>query len=799
MRLLITLLLGTTLAACSGAKERDPAVEVEGETRETVPALQQAASEALTPRAQRRSFLVSDPGEGRLTPERLHAEPSIDGPSLARPKIAPSGDFVTLLQGREDNARQLDLWAYDIETGEGRLLVSSTDLIGGPEELSEEEKNRRERQRIYATGIVDYSWVGSNLLMFPLGGDVYLYDLETEEARQVTATPAFETDPKVSSDGSLIAYVREDELHVKELDTGLERQLTDSATDTIRNATASFVVQEELDRNTGYWLSPDASHVAYTQIDESPIAVETRANIGPDGITTLDQRYPFAGTDNATVKLGVVRTNGGSTQWVDLGEDQDVYLTRVTWAPDGDSLYAGILARNNKTHTIYKIDATNGSSEVFYTETNPTWINIRTSFQPVQNGLRMVSERDGKRRYYEITEDGATALTPDNLLLDTVKCQAADGSLYVTGWTDVPTSKHLFKITPRPLEETASDEDSTTADEQPAFDLLQVTQGDGQHEASFNYGCSRFLGTFSSDNTPSQVRAFEADGTPLTWLLENKLDAGHPYAPYLNAHIEPEYGTLTAEDGSQIYYNLFKPLDLQPGQRRASVTIVYGGPGVQRVMNRWQRKHLARMLAHHGFVVFTLDGRGSTNRGKAFEDVLDRALGRAEVIDQTIGAEWLKQQDFIDPDRMGVYGWSYGGYMTLMMLGQTNLYASGVAGAPVTDWELYDTAYTERYLGDPRPDHPNHTPGAYEGGSVFTHLDGLTEPVLIIHGMADDNVVFRHSVKLIDALQKRGQHNHRLEAYPGEKHGFRAKTSRIHRDRQILEFFLETLDLPEDG
>ncbi|MEL6687969.1 MAG: DPP IV N-terminal domain-containing protein [Pseudomonadota bacterium] len=796
MRLFLTLLLSTALAACSGAKERDPAVDVDGETRETVPALQQAASDALTPRAQRRSYLVTDPGEGRLTPERIHAEPSIDGPSLARPKIAPSGDFVTLLQGREDNARQLDLWAYDIETGEGRLLVSSTDLIGGPEELSEEEKNRRERQRIYANGIVDYSWVGSNLLMFPLGGDIYLYDLETEESRQVTATPAFETDPKVSSDGSLIAYVRDDELYVKELDTGLERQLTDSATNVIRNATASFVVQEELDRNTGYWLSPDASRVAYTQIDESPIAIETRANIGPDGITTLDQRYPFAGTENATVRLGVVRTTGGSTTWVDLGEDADVYLTRVTWSPDGDSLYAGILARNNKTHTIYKIDASTGSSEVFYEEKSPTWLNIRSNLIPVEGGFRMISERDGKRRYYEITADGATALTPEELLLGSVKCHAPDDSLYVSGWTETPTSTHLFKVTPTAISETDLADAEETAS---PFEITQITQGDGQHQASFNADCSRYLGTFSNDNAPRQVRAFEADGTPLTWLLENALDADHPYAPYLETHIEPEYGTLTAEDGSELHYNLFKPLDLQPGERRASVTIVYGGPGVQRVMNRWHRKHLPRMLAHHGFVVFAIDGRGSTNRGKAFEDVLDRALGRAEVVDQTLGAEWLKQQDFIDPDRMGVYGWSYGGYMTLMMLGQTDLYASGVAGAPVTDWTLYDTAYTERFLGDPRPDHPNHTPGAYEGGSVFPHLEGLTEPVLIIHGMADDNVVFRHTVKLIDALQKRGQHNHRLEAYPGEKHGFRANSSRIHRDRQVLEFFLETLDLPEGG
>ncbi|MEM7729624.1 MAG: DPP IV N-terminal domain-containing protein [Pseudomonadota bacterium] len=800
-------LIGTTFAALLAACNYggDP-VAGDGETHETVPTLQQAASDALTPRAQRRSHLVSDPGPGRLTPERIHAEPAIDGPSLMRARIAPSGDFVTVLKGREDDADQLDLWAYDLDAGagaagEGRLLVSSTDLLGAPEELSEEEKNRRERQRLYARGIVDYSWAGDQLLMFPLGGDIYLFDLETGEPRQVTATPAFETDPKVSADGALVAYVREDELYVTDLASGLERQLTDSATDTVRNATASFVVQEELDRDTGYWIAPDASAIAYTQIDESPIAVETRANIGPDGITTIDQRYPFAGTDNATVRLGVVPTRGGDTVWADLGNDPDIYLTRVAWAPDGDALYAGILSRDNKTHTVYRVDAATGESDVFFEETSPTWLNIRSGFTPIEGGFRMVSERDGMRRYYEITPDGARALTPEGVLVQDILCEADDGKMFLTGWRESPVSTHIFRIETQEVlaHEDGQGGDASDGQTDRRAIAVQIDQGEGQHSAAFNADCTRYLETFSSDDTPPQVRAFEADGTPLAWLSENRLDADHPYAPYLDAHIAPEYGTLAAEDGSELHYQLYKPLDLQPGQRRASVTIVYGGPGVQRVMNRWQRKHLPRMLAHHGFVVFLVDGRGSSNRGKAFEDVLDRALGRAEVVDQTVGAQWLKAQPFIDPDRMGVYGWSYGGYMTLMMLGQTDLYASGVAGAPVTDWALYDTAYTERYLGDPRPDHPNHTPGAYEGGSVFTHLDGLTEPVLVIHGMADDNVVFRHTVKLVDALQKRGRHNFELEAYPGEKHGFRAREARIHRDRSILEFFLNTLDLDEEG
>ncbi len=789
--LLLVSCVSLVLAACT--YPGDPVERTDISSPDVVE-LQKAASNAQTPRSERSSYLTRNPGEGFLTPETLNSGIALNGPSVRLAKIAPDGTQITLLKGRENDASQLDLWSYDSETGDGQLLVSSTDLLGAPEELSEEEKNRRERLRLYASGIVTYSWVGDQLLMFPLGGDIYLYDLATKTPRQITATKGFETDPKVSKDGSLIAYVRDDELFVQDLDTGLERQLTDDATDVIRNATASFVVQEELDRTTGYWIAPDAARIAYTQIDESPIAIETRANIGPDGITTLDQRYPFAGTDNATVRLGVVPVRGGEPQWLSLGDDPDIYLTRVAWSPNSQTVYAGVLSRDNKTHTIYRHNLGTGTSDVFYEETSPTWLNIRSDFKATDTGLRLISERDGQRRYYDITDEGAEPLTPNGLMVKSVRCET-DDALFVSGWRDNPRATHLFrveKLSSQPAVETSMDAPV-------AFDVDKITTGEGQHSASFDAGCTRYLGRFSSNTQPPQTRVFAADGSPLAWLSENTLDADHPFAPFAANRITPEYGTLEAADGSELHYELYKPLDLKPGERRASVTIVYGGPGVQRVINRWERKHLANILAHHGFVVFQLDGRGSTNRGKAFEDVLYRALGRAEVVDQLVGAEWLKDQPFIDPDRMGVYGWSYGGYMTLMMLGQTDAYASGVSGAPVTDWALYDTAYTERYLGDPRPDHPNYTEGAYERGSVFAHLDGLTEPVLIIHGMADDNVVFRHTVKLIDALQKRGQHNFRLMTYPGEKHGFRARANRTHRDRQILDFFLETLDGEDAG
>ena len=791
--LIAPLLLSSVLIGCSGGDTPAPTLKE---------AAEQSHQEVVAKQAPV-NYIRKTPIDGGLTPERIHSSPALGGASLSGVQIAPSGEFVTVLQGRKENAQQKDLWAYDLETGDGRLLVSSTDILEGPEVLSEEEKNRRERARQYGSGIISYSWVGQNLLLFPLGGDIYLYDLETQKSRQVTATKGFETDPKVSRDGSKVAYVRNNELYVKDLETGLERQLSDGATDTIRNATASFVVQEELDRSTGYWLSGDAKTVAYTQIDESPVAIENRLDFGADGVANIAQRYPFAGTENATVKLGFVSTQGGDTTWVELDDDEalgdDIYLTRLAWGPKNRHVFVGVLARDNKTHRIYRVNARTGKKTIVYEETSPTWLNIRGGISPTRDGgFIWTAERNDKRQVFKIDANGdAHTLTPETINARSVSCRTND-AIYVSGWKDSPLSNQIFKITqvaetaPDTAEEAPAD---TTADTKTSggFTVTQITSGPGIWSASFNGDCSRFLGTYSDDETPTNLRAYQADGTPLAWLNENKLDETHPFWPHLKANITPEYGQLEAEDGTMMDYMLFKPKDIRPGEKRPAITVVYNGPGVQRVQNRFWRKDFAKMLTHHGFVVFTLDGRGASNRGKAFEDHLYRAMGRIEVVDQSVGAKWLASQDFVDSENMGVYGWSYGGYMSLHMLAQTDLYKSGVSGAPVTDWTLYDTAYTERYLGDPNAGAVNYTEGAYENGSVFKYLGGLTEPVLLIHGMADDNVVFRHSIKLMDAMQKKNMQNLRIQTYPGEKHGFRQTGNRIHRDRQILEFFSETL------
>jgi len=718
---------------------------------------------------------------GDLTAAIIHSDPALSGPSLRKAKISPDGKMVTVLQGRADDAGQQDLWAYDLKTGAGMRLVSSTDLLGAPEILSAEEKNRRERMREKGKGIIAYSWDSAGKqILFPLGGDVFVYNLETGEATQVTNTDGFETDAKISASGKFVSYVRENDLYMTDLATGREKRLSFGANDMVRNATASFVVQEELARSTGYWLSPTEMHMAYSQIDESPIAVEHRIEFGTDGIDNIAQRYPFAGTDNATVKLAIKPLMGGDTVWADIGDNPDIYLARVYWSKNGRHLYAGILSRDHKTLTMLDIDPTTGKSRVVFEETSKTWINVRGDFKALAaGGFLWSSERSGFWHIYRYGQMGKppVQITKGDWPVSKVNCIDEDSQkIYFTGWQETALEQHIYSV----------DFDGEN--------LTQLSKGTGIHKASFADNCSAYIGTFSNKTTPPQTRAYKNDGTPLIWLNENKLDADHAYAPYLASHVVPEFGQLAAADGTLMDYMLYKPTDIKPGEKRPAVTIVYGGPGVQRVDKGWNSKvFLAQMLVDNGFVVFQIDNRGATKRGKVFEDHLYRSMGKSEVVDQSVGAEFLKSLPYVDAERMGVYGWSYGGYMTLHMLAQTDHYKAGVSGAPVTDWALYDTAYTERFLGDPRPDNANYTEGAYEDSAIFPHLDGLTEPFLLIHGMADDNVVFRHSVKLMNEMQKRGAQNMQIMTYPGEKHGFRSKANKTHRDQQILDFFLENL------
>ena len=311
--------------------------------------------------------------------------------------------------------------------------------------------------------------------------------------------------------------------------------------------------------------------------------------------------------------------------------------------------------------------------------------------------------------------------------------------------------------------------------------IERLTERGWWNEAVMDKEAESAIITRSNTGQPAQVYYADADGNRLSWVEENALDADHPYAPFLASHVTPEFGTIDAEDGTKLDWMMIKP-QMEPGKQYPVLYYHYGGPHSQQVSKAWKGA-LAQSVVDKGYIWFVIDNRGAANRGVAFEQPLYRAMGSVEVDDQRAGAEFLKTLPFVDPGKIAIYGWSYGGYMTLKQLeADQGLYAAGISGAPVTRWELYDTHYTERYMGD-----PNKVPEAYAAASAIPDATNISDPLLLIHGMADDNVVFENSSELISTLQE-GNVPFEMMLYPGYTHRVAGENISPHLWNTIFRF-----------
>jgi dipeptidyl-peptidase-4 len=718
-----------------------------------------------------------------LTLERVFASPDLSGPALRQAKLSPAGDRVTFLRGRADDRQMLDLWAHDLETARTRRLIAADDVLAEPVELSDAEKARRERQRISALrGIVEYRWArDGERILFPLGGDIYLADLSASpiRVRQLTAGESFDLDPRLSPDGERVAFIRDQDLWVVGIGDGTARALTDDGEGPVSNGMAEFIAQEEMGRATGYWWGPAGERIAFLRVDESPIDVSRRYEVTGDAIEIVEQRYPYAGTPNVRYRLGVVDVETGETEWIPLGEESDIYIPRVAWLPDGSGLAFQRQSRDQQTLEMILHDLDAGERRVLVTETSETWIDLHDDLHFLEDPEAFVwsSERNGHRHLYLIGLDGTVIrqLTAgDWPVAELVGVNESLGLVYFTAGVESPAQRQLYRqslITQTPEA------------------VHRVSTRNGWHDITFDDAGEVYLDLFSSTEQPPQLSLHSADGERLAWLVENDVDGDHPYAPYEPGHRPTEFGTLDAADGQPLHYRIVKPAGFDPERQYPVFLHVYGGPTSRMVVDRWGRRHLVdQYMARSGYVVFSLDNRGIAGQGVAFEAPAYKRLGRIEVVDQMRGVEYLKSQTWVDPDRIGVFGWSYGGYMTLMMLMQhPGEFAAGAAVAPVTDWALYDTHYTERYLGMPRgPDGEPTEP--YRLGNVLTYAKDLDDPLLLVHGMADDNVLFTHSTMLMQELQSRAI-DFELMTYPGEKHGITGEGQRLHVYRRIDRFF----------
>lgn len=709
----------------------------------------------------------------QLELERLFADPALGGTTPRALTMAPDGSRVTYLKGKAEDANRLDLWQYHIKDGKHSLLVDANSLISGAEVLSDEEKARRERLRLFASGIISYSWSkNSDALLFPLNGDLYYYELAGKKAKKLTNTSEFETDASISPTGRYIAFIRAQNLFVLEIASGKETQLTFDGAGEIKNGMAEFVAQEEMGRMTGYWWAPDDSKIAFTRTDESGVAEVVRNEIYADEIKLFNQRYPYTGTANAKIQLGVVSLATAKVQWIPLGADEDIYLPRVQWSKNSQYLSYQWQSRNQQKLELRLVDLSANQQRVLLTETSNTWLNLHDDLHFLNNeqGFIWASERSGYKHlyYYDFNGKLLRQLTAGDWVVDELETvNESEGLVFFTGRKDTPLERHLYQVSLK--------DGQVQRLTEPGFDHALVLAKDG----------SSFIDNFSNVNTPNKVALRAIGGNLLTWLEQNELNNQHPLTPYHSALNAPRFDTLTAEDGQTLHYRIFEPAVIEAGKKYPVIVSVYGGPHAQRVTNSFSPRDLyLHYLVQQGYIVFQLDNRGSYNRGKAFEDPIYKKLGEVELQDQIRGVEYLRSLPYVAADKIAIYGHSYGGYMAIMaMFKAADYFAAGVSGAPVTDWALYDTHYTERYLG-----HPADNAQGYTDSAVFPYIDGLKGDLLIYHGMADDNVLFTHSTKLYKQLQDKGLLFDMIN-YPGSKHSMFGQPVQTHLHKSITQFF----------
>jgi dipeptidyl-peptidase-4 len=661
---------------------------------------------------------------------------------------APDGKHFAYFQAGE-------LKLYDVPAKSEKTLLALAPLQKAAVPIPEPARFDWQNRRVSEDSI-EWSHSGRQLLL-SVHGDLFFFTLDNGVWQQLTATPEAERDPKLSPDGLRVAFRRGHDLYSLEIATLQVTRLTEDGSATLLNGELDWVYPEELELSTAYWWSPDSKNIAYMQFDISHEFVYPQVSLTGLRALAEPERYPQAGTANADVRVGVVPASGGVTRWMDLGEPRGFLIARVYWTPDSTRLAIERMNRVQNHLDLLLTETSSGVSHAILSESDPHWINQNDLFHFVgKDEFLWGSERDGFRHLYLYSLDGQQRkrITEGNWeVTEVAGVDESQQRVYFVSTEASPLDRELYSIKLN------------------GKDRARISREPGTHEISMSPTAEYYLDTFSSSTEPPRSELHSLDGGALSTFRVAKTFTDE-YALPPSAIVQ-----LKAQDGKLLYGRVLKPANFRAGEKYPAVVMVYGGPGVQTVLNAWKDVDLAEVLAARGFVVWELDNRGSAGRGHAFETPLYRRFGKTELADQLDGVRYLLAQGFVDPARVGIYGWSYGGFLTLYsLLNAPDVFRAGIAGAPVTNWRNYDTIYTERYLGL-----PSENPDGYRASSPVDYAAKLKAKLLIVHNVEDDNVLFQNTVQMTNALEEAGK-LFDMVVYTGKSHGVTGPVR-----RQLLE------------
>jgi len=619
--------------------------------------------------------------------------------------------------------------------------------------------------------------------LYTFGGDLYLLTLATAAWTRVTNTTPAETAARFSPDGNKIAFIRDHDLYVYEIAARSEKQLTDDGSETILNGTLSWVYWEEVfgRRDIGYWWSPDSQAIAFLRTDEADVALSHFVDVVPVPPRLLTQRYPVAGTPNPKVRVGVVELPNPSPSWVQIAESSYEYIARVQWLPDSRRLAIHTMPRDQTRLDVWLVNRGGAGATRLLTETDPGWINITDDLYFLKDGHHVIwaSERDGYQHLYRYTIDGA--LVNRITKGDWAIASNAGGVFWarqaVAAIDELKDWIYFVAL------EKSSIERQLYRIHNDGSGFSRLSKEKGTHLIRFSPNGLYYVDRFSDVRSLPSLTLHAADGALVQTIAAPRNELLAPYAMQF-----PELLTIPAQDGFPMPAQILKPAEFRSDYRYPVILYVYGGPSAPTVRDAWQFYNLYnQLLLREGYLVVQVDNRAATGISKRLENTILKRSGEPETADLLDAVRWLKAQPYVDPARVGVWGWSGGGTMTLNLMTRSGEFKAGIAVAPVTDWKYYDTKWTESLMK-----RPAENPEGYAASSLVVRAKNLHGRLLLMHGTYDDNVHPQNSQAFINELIANGIVFEAM-IYPMRKHDIGDDAAQGHLFKTMIDFWKRAL------
>jgi len=692
--------------------------------------------------------------------------------SVRSPNWMKSGAFFTTLVNNEEE-ETTELRKYDIRDKSYEVLVTEellTNINSGEEiKIGNYSFSGDESQLLIQTDI-EGVWRRSRLAVY------YVYNLASKQLDKVNQDDVKIGNAEFSPDGSKVAYTKENNLYIFDIDNYSTKQITfDGDKNKIINGSTDWVYEEEFSFAKAWFWSPYGNSIAYYRFDESRVkefSFPTYGGLYPELVT---YKYPKAGEQNAVVTIGVYNLETGETKWMNIGDTDDQYIVRINWTNKNDKLAIRRMNRLQNKQDLMIADVENGSTKIIKTEVSDTWIdeNDDLTFLGDNEEFIYVSEESGYNHIYLYNFDGKRDRQITTGDWNVTRVNGIDEErevIYFTASKESPLERHLYRVNFN------------------GKSLKKLTEESGSHAVNMNGDFTYYLDYFSSDSSPLKVTLHNRKGEEVR-VLEDNADLQNRMKEYNLP--EKEFFTVDLHDTLSLNAWMIKPPNFDSNKKYPVLMYVYGGPGSQTVMNRFetgQRPMWHNYLASRGYIIVSVDNRGTGARSAEFKKIIYKNLGKYEVADQIAAAEKISKFKYIDADRIGIWGWSYGGYMSSLALARGNdLFDLAIAVAPVTSWRYYDTIYTERYMQTPQLN-----PEGYNEGAPLNHAEKIKGDYLLVHGTADDNVHFQNAVEMAAALQNNGIAFESMY-YPDKAHGIGGGATRKHLYEMLSSFIFENL------